>query len=247
MPRPELPPVIAAFDASQRRAIAMVADVCTRLESGMYARDIVELAEGRLNAHGFSAWYHPPEVEIGGDIGRKSPLPRLGKGRVLAEGMLVSIDIGPGTAESYGDFGVTRVFGAGTEPFVLEQARECTRAACGFASRWKTCGELFIVSQAWATNQRLTLRNTNAVGHRVLPREGLLATGFPRSAHVATLLPRNRLHRLHPVRLDGIFAVRPVVTDGKQAAAFEEMIYVHEDIKCILGRESLADVGTLDA
>lgn len=245
MSRPELPPVIAAFDDAQRRAIAMMGDVCGRLEAGMYARDIVELAETRLGEHGFTTWYHPPEVEIGADIGRRSPFPRLGKGLALAAGTLVSIDLGPATNEAYGDFGITRSFGTADEPFVLQQARECTRAACGFASRWKTCGELFIVSQAWACNQRLTLKNKNAVGHRILPREGFLATGFPRSAHAATLLPKNRLHRLHPVRLDGMFAVRPVVTDGAQAAAFEEVIYIHEDTKCVLGRASLAEVGTL--
>ena len=245
MSRPALPPVIAAFDDAQRRAIALVADVCGRLEAGMYARDVEELTETRLTEHGFTTWYHPPEVAVGADIGRRSHLPRLGKGAALEAGGLVAIDVGPATAEAYGDFGVTRVFGGGEEPFVVQQARECTRAACGFASRWKTCGEIFVVSQAWAVNQRLKLLNEHAVGHRVLPREGVLSSAFPRSAHFATLLPRNRLHRLHPVRMDGMFAVKPVVGDGRQAASFEELIYIHEDVRCVLGRESLAEIGTV--
>ena len=241
----ELPPVIAAFDDAQRRAIALVADVCTRLEAGMHARDIEELAETRLREHGFTTWFHAPEAEIGADIGRRHLLPRLGKGAALEAGGLFSLDVAPATQEAYGDFGVTRVFGGGEEPFVVAQARECTRAACGFASRWKTCGEIFVVSQAWAVNQRLKLLNERSVGHRVLPREGLLANGFPRSAYAATLLPRNRLHRLHPIRMDGMFAVRPVVGDGTQAASFEEMIYIHEDVRRVLGRGALSEIGTL--
>ena len=242
----ELPPVVAAFDDAQRRTIAMMGDVVARLEAGMHARDIVELAETRLGEHGVTGWYHAPEVEIGQEIGRRGPLPRIGRGPRLDAGGLVSIDLGPAGADAYGDFGVTRVFaGEGPEPYVVQQARECARAAIGFASRWKTCGEIFIVSQSWAVNARLQLRNDNAVGHRVLPREGLVATGWPRSAHAATLLPRNRLHRLHPIRMDGMFAIRPVVTDGTWSAAFEEMVYIHEDVKRILGRASLAEVGTV--
>jgi methionine aminopeptidase len=243
--RPELPPAIAAFDDAQRRALALLSDVVSRLEAGMHARDVADLAETRLGEHGFSTWYHPPEVEIDGDIGRKARLPRIGKGPAIAAGSLVAIDLGPATTDAYGDIGVTRVFGGGEESFVVQQARECTRAACGFASRFKTCGELFIVSQAWAVNNRLKLRNENAVGHRLLTRDGLIDNGFPRSAHLATLLPHNRLHRLHPVRLNGMFAVRPVLTDGAQSASFEEAIYIHEGTKVVLGRESLADVGTL--
>ncbi|MSQ02398.1 MAG: M24 family metallopeptidase [Myxococcales bacterium] len=244
-PSPQLPPVIAAFDDAQRRAIGMVADVVARLEAGMHARDIVELAETRLGDRGFTTWYHTPEVEIGGEIGRRGPLPRIGKGPKLEVGSLVSIDLGPANGDAYGDFGVTRVFGRADEPYIVEQARECTRAACGFLSRWKTCGEAVVVTAAWAVNMRLKLLNANAVGHRVLPREGVYSTGFPRSAHLATLLPRNRLHRLNPVRMDGMFALRPVVTDGTHSAAFEEMIYIHDDHKRILGRDSLAEVGTL--
>lgn len=242
----ELPPVVAAFDDAQRRTIALMGDVFARLEVGMHARDVVELAETRLGEHGFTGWYHAPEVEIGQEIGRRGPLPRVGKGPAIEAGSLVSVDLGPASADAYGDFGVTRVFGgSGDEPYVVQQARECTRAAVGFASRWKTCGEIHIVSKAWAINARLQLRNENAVGHRILPREGMVATGWPRSAHLATLLARNRLHRLNPVRMDGMFAVRPVVTDGTWSAAFEEMIYIHDDVKRILGRQSLAEVGTI--
>ena len=81
----------------------------------------------------------------------------------------------------------------------MEGARACTTAACGYASRGKAGGEIHVFARAWAVNRRMDLAGEGPVGHRVLPREGVLATGFPRSAHLATLLPRNRIHRLHPV------------------------------------------------
>ena len=65
-PRPELPPDVAAFDDAQRRAIALAREVVRHLEAGMSERDIYELAETRLGAHGFDGWYHAPEVRIGG-------------------------------------------------------------------------------------------------------------------------------------------------------------------------------------
>jgi methionine aminopeptidase len=240
-----LPPVVAAFDDAQRRSITMLGDIFARLETGMTRRDIEELAETRLGDYQFSGWYHPPEAAIGDKIAKQSPIRMPGAGKTLAVGDLVSIDIGPGTAEAYGDIGATRLFGGGEEPMVLVQAREALRASCGYASRWKTCGEIFIFAQAYAVNHRLLLVNESAVGHRVLTREGMLARGFPRSAHLATLLPRNRLHKLNPVRMDGMFAVRPVLADGPWAAAFEEMLYIHEDVRVVLGRDSLADIGNL--
>lgn len=240
-----LPPVVAAFDDAQRRAIAMLADVFARLESGMKRRDIEELAETRMGEHGFSTWYHAPEVAIGEAIAAQGPLRLPSPGQALSVGQLVSIDLGPGTNEAYGDIGATRLFGGGDEPMVLVQSREAIRAACGYASRWKTCGEIFICAQAFAVNNRLQLLNASAVGHRILTREGLLARGFPRSAHLATLLPRNRLHKLNPVRMDGMFAVRPLLADGPWAASFEEVIYIHEDTRMVLGRDSMAEIGTL--
>jgi hypothetical protein len=36
-----------------------------------------------------------------------------------------------------------------------------------------------------------------------------------------------------------------VLTDGTHSASFEEAIYIHEGIKVVLGRDSLAEIGTL--
>lgn len=237
-----LPDPIRAFDDAQRRAIAMLRDVAQRLEAGMTSRDVFELAETRLQPHGFDRWFHAPHVQIGASIGRAVPTVRPPK---LEPGALIAIDLGPSTADAYGDIGATLLFGGGDEPAVLAVARECVRACCGYASRWKTVGEIHVFAKAWAVNHRMELASERAVGHRVLPKEGVLAAGFPRSAHLATLLPRNRIHRLHPVRMSGMFAIRPAIRHEGQAAVFEEMIYVKDDVRVVLGRGGLEEIGTL--
>lgn len=240
----ELPAPIAAFDDAQRRAIAMLKDVRERLEAGMSERDIVELSETRLEQHGFDRWYHPPEVHIGPDAGKGRLIQRPSASRKLEPGELINIDLGPANADAYGDIGFTLCFG-GDEPAVVDVARECVRACLGYASRWKTVGEIWIFARAWAVNNRMDLASESAVGHRILPKEGLLATGFPRSAHAATHLPRNRIHRLHPIRMKGMFAVRPAVTDGKGfTAAFEEIVWIQDEQRKVLGRSSADEIGS---
>ncbi|MES2640544.1 MAG: M24 family metallopeptidase [Myxococcota bacterium] len=238
----ELPEPIRAFDDAQRRAIAMLKDVRGRLEAGMSERDVVELAETRLEPHGFDRWYHLPEVRIGPDAGGGSLLYRPSTRRVLEPGGLIGIDIGPATADAYGDIGFTLCFG-GDEPKVVKVARDNVRACCGYASRWKTVGEIFVFARAWAVNNRMTLVSEGAVGHRVLPKEGLLATGFPRSAHAATYLPKNRISMLQPVRMKGMFAIRPAVKHGELSAAFEEVIWIQDEQRKVLGRSDEAEIG----
>lgn len=239
----DLPEPIRAFDDAQRRAFRLVADVVRRLEAGMSERDVYEVAETRLEPNGFSTWYHPPEIHIRRDGAPLWPFPSAR--RTLAVGDLITLDIGPGTESAYGDAGYTFEFGATAEPAVVRVARDCVRACCGYTSRWKTVGEIYVFARAWAVNQRMDLANRRAVGHRVLPSEGLLRTGFPRSAHAATLLARNRMHRLNPVRMDGMFAIRPEIRAHGRTAAFEEMVYVHEDVRVVLGRNGLDEVGVL--
>jgi hypothetical protein len=243
----ELPPAIAAFDDAQRRAIALLAEVVAEARPGAAVADLEGFATSRAAEVGFSGWYHPPELRVGAAIGGGL------RGRIaalrpapLAEGDLLSVDLGPATSDAYGDVGVTVVVGGGAAPAVVEVARTCTQAACGYASRWKTVGEIHVFARAWAVNRRMDLAGEGPVGHRVLPREGVLASGFPRSAHLATLLARNRIHRLHPVRMQGMFAVRPVVRSGDGAcAAFEEIVWIDGDQRRLLGRDSLEHAGRL--
>jgi hypothetical protein len=53
------------------------------------------------------------------------------------------------------------------------------------------------------------------------------------------------VHFFNPERLDGIWALRPLVRDGDLAASFEEVIYVNGDERKILGRASIEEAGTL--
>lgn len=239
----ELPEPIRAFHDAQRRAFHLLGDVVRRLEAGMSERDIYEVAETRLEPNGFTTWYHPPEVHIRRNGSPRWPFPSAR--RTLAVGDILTLDMGPGTTEAYGDAGYSFEFGATQEPAVVKVARECVKACCGYSSRWKTIGEIYIFARAWAINHRMDLAGTGAVGHRVLPRGGLFQAGFPRSAHAGTLLARNRMHRLNPVRMDGMFAIRPEVRDQGRTAAFEEIVYVHEDVRVVLGRNGLDEVGTL--
>jgi methionine aminopeptidase len=240
----DLPEPIRAFDDAQRRAIAMLKDIRARLEAGMSERDVVELAETRLETYSFDRWYHPPEVHIGPDAGAGRLFNRASSRNKLEAGGLIAIDIGPGTTESYGDIGFTLCFG-GDEPAVVDVARECLRAACGYASRWKTVGEIWVFARAWAINNRMTLASESAVGHRILPKEGYVSTGFPRSAHAATLLPGNRIHKLHPIRMKGMFAIRPAIADRDgQVAAFEEIVWILDEQRRVLGRDSAEEIGS---
>jgi methionine aminopeptidase len=181
-------------------------------------------------------------VRIGNGAGKGSLLYRASASRKLEPGALIGIDIGPATADAYGDIGFTLSFGA-DEPAVVGVARDCLRACCGYASRWKTIGEIYIFARAWAVNNRMDLASERAVGHRILPKEGLVATGFPRSAHAATRLRRYQVHRLVPIRLKGMFAIRPAIADGEFSAAFEEILYVQDDVRRVLGREDPSEIG----
>jgi methionine aminopeptidase len=234
--------VIAQFDQAQRRAIALLTDVVSQLREGQTEVDIAALAQDRLQTFGFDSWYHPPEVRIGARINGRFPFRRSSSQVRLGAEDLVEIDLGPATADAFGDTGGTFSLGDALPP-VVEVSRDCVKAICGFASRWKTTGELFVYAKAWAANYRLSLASERSIGHAVLPREGLLDNGWPRSAHWLTLLRRHQIHFLHPVRLNGLYAVRPKLTDGSMAASFEEMIVVTPDECRVLGRDSLQDVG----
>lgn len=239
----DLPAPIRAFDDAQRRAFVLLGDVVARLEAGMSERDVFEIAETRLQPNGFDGWFHAPHVWIRRKGAPVWPYPSAR--RVLAVGDLVTLDAGPSGGDAFGDAGTTVAFGTDEEPAVLRVARECVRACCGYASRWKTAGEIHVFARAWAVNQRMDLGNRRAVGHRVLAPEGWVASGFPRSARLGTFLARNQMHRLNPVRLEGMYAVQPQVVDRTSSATFEEVFYVREDVRVVLGRDGLADVGTL--
>jgi Xaa-Pro aminopeptidase len=237
-----LPPEIAAFDTAQRNTIELMRSVVGDLAIGMTERDVYDLAMDRAPDFGFSGWFAKPEVRFGG---AKSMFHRASDKRQLRKGTLVEIDLAPATANAFGDFATGFSFQSDEEPTVVTEAREACRALCGFASRFKTVGELFVFVESWANNHRVSLGGARSVGHMVPLCEGAFATAWPQSARLAVFLRRCQVHFLNPRRVIGIYALSPRVVAGGDAMCFEEMVYIEGDVKRVLGRDSEAEIGTL--
>jgi Xaa-Pro aminopeptidase len=237
-----LPPEIAAFDHAQRMTIELMRAVVDSLEIGMSERDVYELALEQAGAFGFTDWFAKPEVRFDGI---RSVFHRPSTKRVLKSGTLVELDLAPATDNAFGDFGVGLCFGASEEPVLVTEAREACRAVCGFASRFKTVGELFVFAESWANNHGVSLGGARSIGHMVPLCEGPFSAAWPKTARAAVFLRRCQVHFLNPRRVIGIYAISPRVVADKKAMCFEEMVYIEGEEKRILGRNSLEEVGTL--
>lgn len=232
---------LEAFDQAQRKTIAILGASIRELREGQSEVDVGDMVKRIAGDHGFSQWYHEPEVRFGATLDK---LHRASAKRTLSPGTLLEIDLAPATDNAYGDAGAALAFGVDREPTLVSEARELCRSVVGFASRWKTVGELYVYAKGWATNHRMSLGDGKAVGHVVLAREGLLDSVWPQGARVACLMRRNQIQWYNPRRLVGAYAVRPRLVHEGQGLAFEEMVYVDGEVKRILGRDSLAEVGT---
>ena len=147
--------------------------------------------------------------------------------------------------DAFGDFGYALAFETEEEPKLLGQARELCRAACGFSNRFKCTGEVFVFAQAWAVNRGLSLGKNNAIGHRCFPRQGRTAWQWPKIARAAILLRRNQVQWFNHRRMNGIYALQPRLVSPDQGISFEEMIFVLDHNRRVLGRDSIDEVGTL--
>lgn len=242
------PAVFEQFDAHQRRAIAVLGRVLASVQVGMSEADIEALCREEAQKEGFNRWYHPPEVAIGARAASRRPWTRA-SGSVRANaGDIITIDIGPATDDAYGDIGTSMVVddGAGgvEEPEVVTVARECVRGCVGYSSHLKTVGEIYVYAKAWAVNHAMELLSDRAIGHAILPKGGVLAMDWPRSAHTATWLKRHQVHFLNPNMMDGIWAFRPSIGQRGACAAFEEIVVIDGDEKHVLGRDSIDDIAT---
>ena len=242
------PSVVEQFDAHQRRAIAVLGRVLASVQVGMSEADIEALCRDEAQQEGFTRWYHPPEVAIGDRALSRRPWTRASDSVRANAGDLVSIDLGPGSDDAYGDIGTTLVVGAGgggvVEPEVVTVARECVRGCVGYTSHLKTIGEIYVYARAWATNHAMELVSESAIGHAVLPKEAMLSMDWPRSAHHATLLKRHQVHFLNPNFVQGMWAYRPVISQRGVGASFEEMVVVDGETRRVLGRDSLDEIAT---
>jgi hypothetical protein len=232
------------FDTAQRMGFDLLAATAATLEAGMTEADLDDVARSKAKAMGFEGWFHPPEIQFGARSKSNAVWKVPSKTNRLSKGDLVVLDFGPALGEAYADAGTTLAFGVEETP-VVQVARDCARATCGFSSHWKTVGELLVFAKAWANNNRLTLGSTRSIGHAILPKEGMLAFNFPRSAHAATWLRRHQIRFLNPAKLEGMWAIRPLITDGTHGAAFEEMIFVSQDGCRVMGRDNLSQIGSL--
>jgi hypothetical protein len=237
-----LPPEIAAFDHAQRMTIDLMRTVVDNLEEGMSELAVYNLALEQAGAFGFTDWFAKPEVRFDG---ARSMFHRPSAKRILRKGTLVELDLAPSTGNAFGDFGIGFAFGTDDEPMIVSEARDACKAVCGFASRFKTVGELYVFAESWANNRRVSLGGARSVGHMVPLCEGVFATAWPKSARMAIFLRRCQVHFLNPRRVIGIYALSPRVVANGQAMCFEEMIYIEGDEKRILGRNSEEEIGTL--
>jgi len=237
------PGILEAFDQHQRRAISLLGQITGELAVGLSEVDVDELIRDKALAAGFDRWFHPPEVRIGARAVDDKLRPRPSSKARIQAGDPVVLSLAPASSEAFGEVGTTVVLDA-DEPGLLSIARECTRGCMGYASHLKTVGEIFVFAKAWAVNHRLTLSNPRSIGHRLLPKNGTLRDhDYPHTAHFATWLRRHQVHFLNPSRVDGMWMMRPLVSDGKFAASFAEVIYINGDEKRILGRDNIAEVG----
>jgi len=232
--------VIAAFEDAQTRAFALLVDVVRSLRSGAVEEACVRFAIESASARGFVGFFRPPIVRFE-PTAQRFALPSR---RTLRPGMLVEIVLMPVTRDAVGHVAITLPFEGDADP-LCDGARETCRAVLGFANRTKTSGELHVFAKAWANNHRARLTG-RSIGFHCPSREGAFGVAWPRGAWALTRLRRHQLEHLNPRPVRGVYAVRPRIAIGAQAASFGELLYVDGDEKTIVGRNSLDDVGTLD-
>ena len=150
----------------------------------------------------------------------------------------------PATADAFGNFGGAFIFGTDESSKLVDEARNICKAACGFASRWKCTGEIYVFADAWASNRRFSLGDAKSIGHICFPPDGIFATGWPKSARLSTFAKRNQVEWFNHRRMRGLYAIQPPVLIQGESCAFQETILVDGPNKMILGRDDLEEVGT---
>lgn len=232
--------VLPAFDDAQRRTLELLRAVTGQLSAGMSERDIVALAESCAEGRGFVGWFNKPEARINP---KTSGLYRPSASQKLTPGALLQLNLAPATEAAFGELGVTLAFQA-EEPQVVSEARLLCQAACGFASRWKCTGEVFVFAEAWCNNRRMSMGKTRSIGHACFPREGLAGSAWPKASRAAVMLRRNQIQWYNHRRMTGVFAISPPVFLDGHLAKFEEMVFIDGTQKVIIGRSSAEEIGT---
>ena len=232
----------SSFVRAQTETIAAVARVVQSLDTGMSELDIAQRLEEEVEDRGFVTWFQRPRVLFGAPV--KPPL-RMSGDPTLRRGTIVEIDLAPANDDAYGDFTTTICFGVDEEPELLRDARALCAASCGFASRWKCTGEVFVFADAWANNRLASLGTADAIGHACLPRRGRSGWAWPYAARMAIQMRRHQVHWFNHRRMHGFYALAPRLVRGDQACAFGEMVLIDGDIRMLVGRADGSAPGTL--
>jgi hypothetical protein len=232
----------AAFEHAQFETIAAVARTVNALDVGMTELDIAHRLEAEVSDRGFVSWFQRPRVLFGAP---PKPRLRMSADQKLKRGTLVEIDLAPANADAFGDFTTTLAFGVDEEPAIVSDARALCRGACGFASRWKCTGEVYVFADAWANNRRASLGDAGAIGHMCLPRRGRSGWAWPYAARVAIQMRRHQVHWYNHRRMHGFYALAPRLVRGEHACAFGEMVYIDGDTRMIVGRKAESEACTL--
>ncbi len=236
------PELRAAFEHAQTETIAAVARTVAALDTGMSELDIARRLEAEVADRGFVSWFQRPRVLFGAPV---KPRLRMSEDQKLAVGTLVEIDLAPANADAFGDFTTTIAFGVDEEPPLVKDARDLCRATCGFASRWKCTGELFVFADAWSTNRRGSLGDADAIGHVCLPRRGRSGWAWPYAARAAIQMRRHQVHWFNHRRMHGFYALAPRFVRKDRACGFGEMVYVDGGTRMVVGRADGSKLGTL--
>ncbi len=236
------PQVVAAFEDAQTRAQALLAEGRESLESGMSEKDIVSWFMDRAEAHGFTGWFDRPYVRINSPAVFRY---EESSSRRLEDVSMVEVLLQPATDSAFACAGATWMTGDQPDAAVVDSARELCRGAVGYAGRFKCTGEVYVFADAWTRNRGLTIEmeEQQAIGHLCLPPQGLLSTGWPNSARLASYLRRNQLGWFNYRRMHGIYAIRPRIFQDDYSALFAEMVVIDGETKRILGRNDVSEVG----
>lgn len=230
----------AAFAHAQVRTIAAVAEVVRAAAPGQRPADLERALAEAAARQGFSGWFRPPLARVAGVDGQRG-------GPALRPGHLVELRLMPLDADAYGAFAYSFRFGGGEEPPALRDARALCHNTCGFASRWKSVGELFVYASSWANNRRWSLGEARAIGHQCFPRRGRAGWAWPYASRGASSLRRHEIQWLNPRRMRGHYFVSPRLFAGADAACFGELVLVDGDHKEIVGRAGREEIGALPA
>jgi hypothetical protein len=232
----------SAFAHAQTETIAAVARTVRALDTGMSELDVAHRLEVEVSDRGFVTWFQRPRVLFGAPV---RPRLRMSEERKLTPGTLVEIDLAPANADAYGDFTTTVSFGTAEEPAIVRDARALCVATCGFASRWKCTGELFVFADAWANNHRASLGGAEAIGHLCLPRRGRTGWAWPYVARLAIQMRRHQVEWFNHRRMHGFYAIAPRLARADHACGFGEMVLIDGETRLIVGREDGSAPGTL--